>query len=288
VFVVAQSSHYKSGFMHFWERELANQLIEEDRLDEAIVHVSVEECVEEQAYVYMATESNMLAKERNIKTREDAGDLARGEVQDWKLLEAASVKVGNIPIYRIGDSIARAEDLPNLYLSNMVRAIRSLVDGDVTGDPVKPAALFFDYLQAFPVDPEVKRESKVDQRRLQVREDVYRLRQAGAYFRCPIICAVQAKQKLDYAPSDNVQMPGMYDGEESSSIAQRGDRVLTLWMPKMTHTVGTTINHKGMEFTVQENMLFVKVAKQRGRLPSGKSWICGIDFSTNTIAPLDV
>jgi replicative DNA helicase len=274
--LIAQTSNYKSGFMHFWEREAANALIEEGRIDEAIVHVSVEECVEEQAYLYLSRE-----------TGEDAGKLARGDIQDWKRLEEAATRIGNIPIYRIGDSLARAEDMPELYLSNMIRSIRELV----TGWKIKPAALFFDYLQAFPFDPEVKRAAPSDQRRLQVREDIYRLRQAAAYFDCPVIVGVQAKQHLDGAPdAKNFQLPGIYDGEESSAIAQRADRIITMWMPKQTHAVGTTIKlpDKDMEFKVRENLLFVKVAKQRGGLPAGKTWPCAIDFNKNHIAPTDL
>lgn len=270
--IIAQTSNYKSGFMHFWERQLANQLVEEQRFDEAIIHVSVEEVIEEQSYLYLARESG-----------EEAGSLARGDVQDWSRLEAAALRVAGIPIYRVGDSLARADEMPELYLSNMTRAIEKLVDGEVTGSKIRPAALFFDYLQAFPYDPEVRRAEKKDQRRLQVREDIYRLRMAASYFNCPVIVGVQAKQELDGAPSADFQMPGIYDGEESSSIAQRCDRVITLWMPKQTHAVGTLISHKGIEFVVSENLLWVKVAKQRGGLPAGQSFKCEINYRKNEV-----
>jgi len=80
-------------------------------------------------------------------------------------------------------------------------------------------------------------------------------------------------------------LPGVYDGEETSSIAQRLDRVISLWMPKQTHPVGFTINiGDGSYFKVDENQLWVKVCKQRGGLPAGKTWRCIIDFKTNTIA----
>lgn len=272
--IIAQTSNYKSGFMHFWERCLAEQLIEQERTDESIIHVSVEELIEDQSFLYLARE-----------TGENPGSLARGEVQDWSKLELAAVRVGTIPIFRIGSSLARSENLPDLYLSNMVKSIKSLVDGDVTGAPVKPAALFFDYLQAFPYDLEIKRAAPSDQRRLQVREDIYRLRVAAAYFDCPVIVGVQAKQHLEGAADKRFQLPGIYDGEESSSIAQRCDRVITLWMPKQTHPVGTYIEHKALSFTVSDNLLFVKIAKQRGGLPAGKTFVCRINFDTNTIAP---
>ena len=272
--IIAQTSNYKSGFMHFWERCLAEQLIEQGREDESIIHVSVEELIEDQSYLYLARESG-----------EDPGSLARGEVQDWSRLELAAVRVGTIPIYRIGGSLARAEDMPELYLSNMVKSIQALVSGSVTGSPIKPAALFFDYLQAFPFDTEIRRAAPSDQRRLQVREDIYRLRMAAAFFDCPVIVGVQAKQHLEGAASKKFQLPGIYDGEESSSIAQRCDRVITLWMPKQTHSIGTRIEHGAIAFSVTSDLLIVKIAKQRGGLPSGKTFICRINFEKNNIAP---
>lgn len=268
--IQAQTSQYKSGFMHFWERAAANQLMRDGRTDEIIIHVSVEECVEEQGFL-------MLGRE----TGEVAGNLARGEVQDWKRLQDAAVKIGSISIFRIGDSLARAEDMPNLYLSNMIRSIMSLTSGKITGEPMKVAMIAFDYLQAFPIDPEVKKAGLKDQRNLQVREDFYRLRQAAAYFRCPVVVGVQAKQELEQK-GDN-RMPNMYDAQETSAIAQRTDRMFGLWMPKVTHGVGSQIMIGSRQFRVEENMLFLKVNKQRGGLPAGKSWLCRIDFQKNDI-----
>jgi len=272
--VIAQTSHYKSGFLHFVEHAGAQQLMDEGRTDEILIHVSVEECVEEQAFLEFARYSG-----------EDAGKLARGQVQDWGRLEAAAIRVGEIPIYRIGDSLARAEDMPNLYLSNMVRAIQTLTEDLLDWRP-NVAGLFFDYLQAFPFDPAHKGGGPSEEkRRLQVRSDMYRLRQAAAYFKCPVFVAVQAKQHLDGA-NPPIMLPGIYDGEESSSIAQRCDRIITLWMPKQTNSVGSTVQlPNGDFFRVEENQIWVKVAKQRGGLPSGKTWPCRIDFRTNTIAP---
>jgi len=270
--VIAQTSNYKSGFLHSIEHLAAQQLGAEGR-DEVIAHVSVEEGIEEQAFYAFARESG-----------ERPGDMARGQVQDWDGLMRAAVKVSGVPIFRIGDSLARADDMPNLYLSNMIRSLRHLRD-ELFDKPLKFAALYFDYLQAFPIDPETKGAVHDQQRRLQVRSDVYRLRQAAAYFQCPVFVAVQAKQHLDGAPGPNMLIPGIYDGEESSSIAQRCDRIISLWMPKQTHTIGSDIEHKGKSIRVDENLMFVKVCKQRGGLPSGKVWKCRIDFSTNTILP---
>lgn len=270
--IIAQTSNYKSGFMHFVERSAALHLSAIGASDHILIHVSVEESIEEQMLIEYARE-----------TGQDAGEMARGAFQDWKKLEAVSFKVGEIPIYRIGDSLARSDDAPVLYISNMVRAIDALVNGDVLDWKPKVAGIFFDYLQAFPIDPEWKSATKDQQRRLQVRSDMYRLRQCSKKYMCPVFVAVQAKQNLDGA-SPPIMLPGQYDGEESAAIAQRCDRILTLWMPKQTHSIGSTINARSGDFVVEEDQLWIKVAKQRGRLPSGKTWRCVVDFQNNVVS----
>lgn len=271
--VIAQTSHYKSGFLHYWEFLLATQLQEQERNDEIIVHISVEETVEEEIFLAFARE-----------TGDEVGKIARGEIQDWSKLEAAALHIGTIPIYRIGNSIARAEEIQNLYFTNLMLAVAHLKKNLLSWHP-KVAAVFIDYLQALPIDPEIRHANQDNQRRLQIRSDIFRLREAAAMFDCPIIIAVQAKQKLDGAGGPNWQMPGQYDGEESSSIGQRSDRIICLWMPKQTHLVGSKISYKGVSLLVEENVLFIKVAKQRGGLPSGKTWKCRVDFGKNIIAP---
>lgn len=269
--IIAQTSNYKSGFMYAWERAIAHQLQREGRQDEIVVHVSVEECIEEQAYLLLG-----------IETGEDAGEIARGNIQDWKKLYSAAIKIGTIPIYRIGDSLARAEDFPNLYMSNMIRAIRYMKDNMLDRN-LKIAALFFDYLQAFPFDPEVRRANNKDiQRRLQVREDIYRIRQAAAMFDAPAIVAVQAKQILNNSPKA-MYIPGIYDGEESSAIAQRCDRIIQGWMPKMNWPIGEAIDYGDIHYVVADNLLLLRIGKQRGRLPSGKTYKCRINFQNNMI-----
>lgn len=270
--VVAQTSNYKSGTLDAWEAFAAEQLMREERYSEAIIHVSMEESVEEQVY-------RMLARE----TGEQAGRLARGEVHDWEQLKLAATRVGSIPIFRIGESIARAEEMPNLYMSNIIRALEALASGEITGEQIQPAAIFFDYLQAFPYDPEVRRAPGAEQRRLQVASDFERIWMASSYFQCPVVVAVQAKQNLEGAPSEDFQLPGPYDVQESSGPSQRADRIITQWLPKQTHPVGTEVTHRGFTFTVTEDLMWMKVAKQRGGLPAGRAWMCQIDYARNSI-----
>lgn len=271
----AQTSNYKTGMLHYLETAAARQLQKQGR-DEIIIHISVEENIEEQAFLLLGRELG-----------ESAGKLARGQVQDWNRLSQAAIRVGTIPIYRIGESLARAEDFPSLTITNMVKSIDALRSGKIDGKKHKIAGLFFDYLQAFPFDADLRSQGRrMDQRRLQVRSDVYRLRQAAAYFDCPVWVAVQAKQKLDGAIGQ-LMLPGLYDGKEASEISERADRLMSQWMPKMSYPIGTEVKHNGeFLFTVTENLLMIKVLKQKPGLPSGKSWICQIDFEKNLIAPI--
>lgn len=269
--VIAQTSNYKSGLIHFWEKHAAEHLEKTGR-DEVIIHVSTEETIEEQAYLYLGAEMNV-----------DAGDLSRGVHINWDKLEEAAIKVGTITIYRVGQSLMKPEQWADLHLSNIYRSIDHLASGKLLGRKVRIAAIFIDYLQALPIDPEVKQEKMMQQRRLQVRQDVYRGRQMARYFNCPVIFGIQAKQMMTGQLGSNMLIPGIYDGEETSSIAQRFDRLWSQWLPKMTHSIGEMLNHKGTEFRVDENLMWGRCLKQRGRLPSGRSWKLRINYLKNDI-----
>jgi hypothetical protein len=274
--IIGQTSNFKSGFMELIEYTAAEQLHKRQLPNHIIVHISVEDLIEEMAY-------QMLARQ----AEENAGDLARGVVQDWDRLKAAATYIGTVPIYRLGDALCNSEeDLPLLYVSNMARAVRMLAQGEFLDFKPKIAGIFVDYLQAFPLDPSFRSANPDTQRRLQVRHDFYQLRRLAAEFACPLFVNVQARQHLEGA-SPPVMLPGVYDGEESAAIGQRTDRALSIWMPKTTSPVGTTIEKGNFTFTVAENHLMIKVVKQRGRLPAGRAWLCEVDFDTNRIHPMD-
>ncbi len=268
--VIAQTSQYKSGFLHCVARHTMLQLAEQGRND-IIIHVSVEESIEEQGYLELARETGVRF-----------GDLVRGEVEDWDLLTTKALQLSTLPIVKISDSIARSSNNVRLYLSNIERIIEHL-RMHLPDAPRPIASIFVDYLQALPLDPAYTHGmERKEQRRLQVREDMYRLRQMSMVFDCPIWVAVQARQKLE-AVKGEVMMPGVYDAEETSAIAQRCDRIIQLWMPKMTHPIGSQISVGGRIITVAENDLFVRVGKQRGGLPSGKMFHMLIDFQKNEL-----
>lgn len=274
--IIAQTSNYKSGFMDFIERQYARKLSANGVPNVALVHISLEESIEEQALRVLGTESG-----------ESANDLAQGIVKDWDVILAAANRISEIPIFRVGHSLARTdEDIADLYLSNLIRIVGLLRERlDEVGIII--GGLFFDYLQAFPPDPEVRGDWSDANRRLQVRSDVFRIFRAASYFQAPTFVNIQAKEPLG-GNNPPMFLPGTYDGQETSSIAQRFDRLVSLWLPKMNYAPGTMVTVKGgVSFVVKENMLWIKVCKQRGMLPSGRSWPFDVDYATNIINPPD-
>ena len=270
--LIGQTSHYKSGMMSFLSENAAKHIKNTKNRGNppAIVYISTEDFIEEQAYIMFAR--------HGIET---VSGLAAGQIVDMKKLEQSAISVAGIPIYRIGLSFSRPSIMyEQLYLSNMIRAIDKIAEvRDVRG-------IFVDYLQALPIDPEVKKAEVSGQRRLQVRQDVYRLKQAAAFFKTPVWVAVQAKQEMSTS-GNQIKIPNVYDGEESSSIAQRADRVLSVWLPKMHYLPGSQIRLGTTSVTVQENTMLIKVAKQRGSFPSGRVWICEIDYEHGKVSVKD-
>lgn len=267
--VQAQTSNGKTMFTNFWERKIVKQLREQKR-DEIIIHVSLEESIEAMAF-----------QDYGRILGQNPASFARGEFTDWAKMQWAMTQIDGIPIWRIGDSAGRDEKAPELTLSNIYRSILELVEGRVTGEPWKPATVIVDYLQVLPFDPEVKGHSVEDKRRLQVARDVERLRRMTTHLKCPIIVPLQAKQKLE-GNNPPMMIPGTYDGMETSAIATRFDRMVSLWMPKTTHLMNSTVSTQDgkINFVVKEDQVFFKVNKQRGGLPAGRVWELRVNFDT--------
>jgi hypothetical protein len=249
------------------------QLKNQGRENAGIVHVSLEEDVEEQAFLEFARRSE-----------EDAGKLARGDVKDWDKLVKVSYDISGIPIFRIGDSLERAEFMQPLYLANVKKAL-NFIRAEFR---IELALIVIDYLQSIPLDPHASAFEGEFQRRLQVRNDAYTIRKMSVFYNSPIWVACQAKQVLgvlaDPKKGPALLIPGMYDINESADVAQKFDRLFGIWLPSRSYPVGTKIKVGTETIEVTENLCFLKVIKQRGGLPAGRVWICDIDFRTNDIA----
>lgn len=272
VAVVGQTHNGKTLFTSWWEHGICEQLKQEGRIDEVVVHVSLEESLEAMAFQAYSRGTGIQVK-----------DIASGNV-DIEKLEGKMEQVAGINIYRIADSRQVEDDDTKFTLSNIYRMIVALKNGEVTGEPVKIAAIFVDYLQALPIDDEVRNSGTENKRRLQVRNDVYRLRKMTVHIGAPIVVNVQAKLEMRN-PRPPYHIPGINDGEETSSIGQRFDRIIGIWMPKVDHyRVGETVPGLGY---ISEDLFFIKVSKQRGGLESGKTFGCRWNFRTGQLLSQD-
>ena len=271
VVVLGQPHNGKSMFLNWWERGICDQLKREARDDEVVVHVSHEESLEALSF-----------QEHSRITGIPIEDIGSGKADLARLRWSTNIIAG-INIYRIADSLQTGDDAPPLTLSNVYRMIKSLKTGEVLGKPVKIAVVFMDYLQTFPVDEEVTNSGVLSQRREQVKNDVYRMRRMLTWLEAPIICASQAKQKLDN-PRPPYFIPSISDGSEAKEIAEKPDRNLGIWMPKVKdYRIGETVPELG---TITEEMCYVRVNKQRGGFPSGNVFPCRWDYGKGKLFAL--
>lgn len=267
--IQAQTHNGKTYFTDWWERETIKYLAEKN-LEGDIVHVSLEESLEAMAFSEYGRLLDVLPSA-----------LARGEYKDLAKLEIAMQTIDGSRIWRIADTAGNDDEETELTLTNIHRALIAMQEGHIT-DKRKLRLITIDYLQALPIDSEVKKVEYKEQRRLQVRADVYRLRNMAKKMFVPILVPLQCKQKLEGARLPYL-IPGMYDGEETSAIAQRFDRVLSLWLPKNDYPIGSTqysgtVQNQTKEFDVTEDLCFMKVNKQRGGLPSSRVFELRVDY----------
>jgi replicative DNA helicase len=266
--IQAQTHNGKTFFTDWWERESVKYLASKS-LEGDLIHVSLEESLETISFNEYGRLLDIIPSK-----------LARGEFKDISRLEIAMKQIDGSRIWRIADSAGNNKEV-ELTLTNIHRALVAMQEGEIT-DKRKIRLITVDYLQALPIDSEMKKAEYKDQRRLQVRADVYRLRNMAKSMFVPILVPVQCKQALTGAKHPYL-IPGMYDGEETSSIAQRFDRIISLWMPKNDYPVGVPVfsgekGNKILEFVPEENQVFLKVNKQRGGLPSSKTFELRMDF----------
>ncbi len=276
--IQAKSHNGKSTFLDFWKADLAKRIMETGSGNDIIISVLAEDMVEEQMAVLLMREA-----ERN----NEAGKM---EAMDGVLTVAAHI--GTVPIYYIGASIERAEDdVPAANMTNVERAIFRIIERrKEIGRSTIVQGLFLDYIQAMPLDTELMQVVLDKRRNLQVREDFRKLRTIAAKVPCPVVCASQSKQVLDNAPGPNMQTPGLYDHQETSSVPQHTDSDFSLWMPKTSHTYNEVLSHgkdHPIEFRVVDELVWLRCNKQRGfdpntlqRLPANKAWPLRLNFKT--------
>jgi hypothetical protein len=276
VFLVeAQSSNGKSTWKEFWMGDAARRIDESKSRTHILFSISAEDMVEEQMADAMRREAARRGDVESV-TREDG-------------LLTVAARLGSVPIYYIGMSIARAgKDVPIVNMTNVYKACFRIIDRrkDKNLDTTV-MGIWLDYIQAMGLDAELMQVVADKRRHLQVREDFRKLRILCASLPAPGVCLAQSKAKLENAPHPDMQTPGLFDVQESSSIPQHTDRALSLWMPKTTHSANKVIEYGNIKFKVVQPLVWMRMLKQRCKdpvtlkgLPAGRAWSLALDFDT--------
>ena len=248
--IFAESHNYKTGFMDFWA-SFAAQKMAEKQAKAVIVKINTEDAIETSITGELTRHGGGLLD-----------DLSSGKILDEQEYIHAEVTAGALPIVHIGESLGMDDSNAGLlYLSNIIRLI-DYIRKSYFAEPVQIAAIFLDYIQALPFDPEFRNGAHMEgTRRLQVIQDETRIRRAAKYFSCPVIMAAQSRELAD--KKDGMRMPGFYDIQESTFVSQRSDRLYSLALPKMSAHPGQVIDVGPISFKVNDEQLWIKCHKQK-------------------------
>lgn len=238
VFILGRPSHGKTSFCTQWARNLATTLQQTGKDGEVVVFITWEMPVEDFGMYDLASECKM-----------DSAALDQGKVtpDEWTALEAAAMRRATLPLWLIGHSVARRKKMPRLTMTNVAQSLM-WAEREMG---IKPKAIFLDYLQL--IQPEESKE-----RRLQVEENVYRIKDMAQALGTVAIAAAQARREVD---DREWKVPMMGDGQESSAIEQAADVVIGVSRPILYTEAGKVVS--GCDLVCEESLLLVGIEKQR-------------------------
>lgn len=260
VVIMAKTSNYKTGFMQWWSRKIA-QSFPEDDASSAVFYVTWEQAVEEIIIFDLAYQAGI-----------PVSNLLNGTIteSERKALAKALSHRSAVPIYIIGHSLGGGADRPNMTLNDVTR----LIDATSKEHNIRPVAVFLDYLQQ--IEPERGKD-----RRMEVFHNVARAKDMALSLSCPVIMGSQVGRTV-YERAWG--MPRVHEGLESSNIEHTADRVFGLVYPITSLPVNTKVAiTASKEITVRRGALYMQVLKQRmGRC--GALYELEVDPSRNEIS----
>ncbi len=240
VSIIARPTMGKTSLMATFAREHARKLqaLGAAGKDRAVVYVTWEQSAEELEAFFQADGKTTIS------------DIAWGRVS-IDALQAKAVKRAGVPIWVIGHGIGRAgKPTPRMTPDVVLGAIETMkIDFGIT-----PSLMLFDYMQLIPV-------ANAKDRMQQVTEVPIRIKELALRIGAPAIVGVQAGRHVD---ERDIKLPEMRDAQWSSAIEQTSDKIFGLWRPAQTERIGQTISIGDEAHTVQENLLIIRLLKQRG------------------------
>ncbi len=266
--IIARPSHYKSGLAQWWARRLAQQSLDEES-DEVVVYTTWEMAIEELGIYDLSAAARL-----------DASEVANGQLtdDDWAALQAAAMRRSALPLWYVGHSLANRKKRLRLTLWTVERALIWIEDNM----QFRCRALFLDYLNLIQPERELGGAPNM---RTDLTEIVRVAKDLALELGCPVILLAQAHRRVD---ERMWKLPQMADAMETSSIEQYSDVVASLWMPKVTEPLGTTLTPPGSRdaLEVTPNLLLLGLVKQK-KGPAGGFWPLYVDPTRNFVGPMD-
>lgn len=256
--VVARPGHGKSSWMAYMAKRTADKIVERNEAKKCVIYVSWEQSVEEIEAFFQSGKSY------------SSTDLAwgRASMEDVK---REAIKRANLPLWMIGYSIKDADKKrPPMTIDVVYDAIREMK----YKYNYEPILICLDYLQIIPISRRAKRLEQVTEATIQAKHLAMEL---GV----PIVAGVQASRAAD---GRAVQIPTMSDAQWSSAIEQTADKQIALFRPIKVMEEGESIMLKGRDYRVDDNLLVIKLLKQRFDSGAG---IWPVSFKPQTLEIAD-
>lgn len=259
--VLARPGHGKSSFMAYMAKRTAQKIVERGDTRKCVVYVSWEQSVEEIEAFFQSGQGYT------------STDLAWGRVPLEKVKEQ-SIKRIHLPIWMIGYSMKDADkQKPPMTVQMVYDTIRA-IRYDYGYEPILAC---FDYIQKIPVTGKRNRTEEVT-------EAIFEAKRLAQDIAVPIMAGVQASRETDH---HSIQVPMMGDAQWASSIEQEVDKELSLFRPIKVLKAGEFIEIGEREYKVDENLLVIKLLKQRFDNGSGV-WAVRFEPQTLTVSDYTV
>lgn len=257
--VLARPGHGKSSWMAYLAKRTAQKLVERgEDSTKCVIYFSWEQPVEEIEAFFQSGDSY------------SSTDLAWGRV-NLDMVKRQAVKRASLPVWMGGKSLANsAEHQPEMTIDLIYEGLREMK----YNHGYDPILICFDYLQIIPVQG-------VKERAQEVSEACYQAKQFAMSVGVPIVIGVQARRDVD-ARSNPI--PTLADAQWSSALEQVSDKQIALFRPIKASKAGEPFEIAGKDYIVDENLLVIKLLKQRFDVGSG---IWPLHFKPQTLEVSD-
>jgi replicative DNA helicase len=243
--LLAYTSNGKTSVMNIMARSFLPQLKD----NEVILFVTWEDSIEDMTLSQIANTSKIPLP--NLWQ----GKLDPGE---WDRMMRAATERAAMPLWLAGHSEQKEARRPRLTMTDVWAAMEYITDK--RGKKVR--AVFLDYLQR------INRDDQHGEPRMQYMAIMDKVKDLALAFNTTVIIGSQVgrdvKDRKNKQPEDN-------DAQETSNFEQTCDGILSLWIPKKTEEIDTTLMPATKDtpaVVVTDRLMMIKTLKQKkGKAP---------------------